>query len=75
MNCDRNICATNDYNGIGCDECSCNKPTVLDKDPFVRVDDVIKILKAMSASGRSVNVNAHDFFAAVMELTEDKDLR
>ena len=42
------------------------------EDPFVRVDDVMQVLKAMSASGRSVNVNARDFCSAVMELTESK---
>lgn len=41
--------------------------------PFVRLDDVMQVLKAMSASGRSVNVNARDFCSAVMELTEDKE--
>lgn len=28
MSCDRDICATNEYNGIGCDECGCNDTAV-----------------------------------------------
>ena len=35
MSCDRDICATNEYNGIGCDECGCNVPYNMTKDELI----------------------------------------
>lgn len=35
MSCDRNICVSNEYNGIGCDECICNT-----KDGLCQKEDI-----------------------------------
>lgn len=32
MSCDRNICATNEYNGIGCDECCVSYDTAVQRE-------------------------------------------
>ena len=32
MSCDRDICATNEYNGIGCDECCVSYDTAVQRE-------------------------------------------
>lgn len=41
--CDRNICISNEYNGIGCDECVVNKPQQPCEDVISREDAIAEI--------------------------------
>ena len=51
MSCDRNICATNEYNGIGCDECCVSYDTAVQREQDAydsgfgkAIEDVLEII-------------------------------
>lgn len=55
MSCDRDICATNEYNGIGCDECCVSYDTAVQREQDAydsgfgkAIEDVLEIIDTVN---------------------------
>lgn len=57
--CDRNICVSNEYSGIGCDKCICNT-----KDGYCQQEDLEEVIPIESVACKNIDIDriAQEYF-------------